>query len=312
MISSSTRHKVTLRSRAFALSMALWLFGIFTSMVLIGLWGRSVAGDQVTLEASTRAVLESEIVNDRVTDWLGDAVAAAAELSTDEVAAVVDTVGDSPQMQVAVDDVVDQAVAAALAPPGTVIVVDLSAAVESLAPVVAAALEERGVVSGADTVRAAAHDLPGIVLSADDQIMTVGSTAREVKGLLSKVVVVGLGGLLVFGGAAVMLNDERIRQLRALVIRIGVSAFTFAIVIRIGGWAVDPAGGRSPIAAGGAVLLKSNGHILVAVVAGAAVVAAGMSIFLLRRRRGTTPIVSGPVDTPESPSEQPVLVGSVS
>lgn len=306
MFLRSTRHRATRRARSFSLSVALWLFGIFTSMLLIGLWGRSVAGDQATLETSTRAVLESKIVNDRVTDWLGDAIAAAAELTPGEVAAVVDAVQGSPQMQAAVDDVVDQAVAAALAPPGTVNQVDLSAAVESLAPVIADALEQRGVVSDAAAVRAAANDIPGIVLSADDQL-TVGGTVREVRGLLSKVAVVGLGGLLLFGGVAVMLNEERIRQLRTLVLRIGVSAITFAIVIRIGAWAVDPAGGRSPIAAGGAVLLKSNGHILAGVALGAAVIAAAMSVFLVRRRR-TTPIASDPADTPEPTGEQPVLV----
>lgn len=305
---SSIRHQAALRSRPFALSIALWLFGIVTSMVLIGLWGRSVAGDQLTLEASTRAVLESELVNDRVTDWLGDAVAAAAQLSSEDVAAVVATVDGSPQMQSVVDDVVDQAVAAALAPPGTVNRVDLSAAVESLAPVVAAALEERGVVSDADAVRAAAQDVPGIVLSADDD-MTVSGTAREVRGLLSKVVVVGMAGMLLFGGAAITLNGDRIRQLRALVIRVGVSAITFAIVIRIGGWAVDPAGGRSPIAAGGAILLKSNGHILASVAVGAAVIAAAISMILLRRRRPkrATP---DPIDLHESTGEQPVLVAA--
>ena len=307
MISSSNRHKVTFRSKALALSIALWLFGICTSMVLIGLWGRSVAGDQVTLESSTRAVLESEIVNDRVTNWLGDAIGAAVESSSDDVAAVVDTIDGSPEMQVALDDVVDQVVAAALAPPGTVTQIDLSAAVESLAPVAAAALEERGVVSDADVVRAAVSDMPGIVLSADEQ-MTVSSTASEVRGLLSKVVVAGLGGMLVFGAVATMLHDERIRQLRALVIRIGVSAITFSVIIRVGGWAVDPSGGRSPVAAGGAVLLKSNGHILAAVAVGAAVLAAAMSIFLLHRRRPKA-IAPDPIDTRQSTGEQPVLVG---
>ena len=287
--------------------MALWLFGISTSVVLIGLWGRSVAGDQVTLEASTRAVLESELVNDRVADWLGDAIAAATQLGTDEVAAVVETVGGSPQMQSAIDSVVDQAVAAALAPPGTVTSVDLSAAVELLAPVVAVALEERGVVSDADIVRNAAQDIPGIVLSADDQ-MTVGGTARQVRVFLSKVVVVGMAGMLLFGAAAVLLSADRTRQLRTLIIRIGVSAITFAIVIRIGGWAVDPAGGRSPIAAGGAVLLKSNGHILATVAAAAAVIAAGMSVMLLRRRPRPTP--PDPVDIDVPTGEQPVLVAA--
>ncbi|MDX2344497.1 MAG: hypothetical protein QNL12_12570 [Acidimicrobiia bacterium] len=310
MISPPIRDKAAVRSKMFGLSAALWLFGIFTSMVLIGLWGRSVVGDQVTLEASTRAVLESEIVNDRVTDWLADAVAAAAQLSSDDVAAVVDTVDDSPQMQSATDDIVDQAVTAALAPPGTVTQVDLSAAVDLLAPIVAGALEERGIVSDASAIRAAAQNIPGIVLSADDEV-SVGGTAHEVKGMLTKVVVVGLGGMLLFGTGALVLSDDRERQLRALAIRVGVSAFTFAIIIRIGGWAVDPAGGRSPIAAGGAVLLKSNGHILASVAVGAAIVATGMSIILLRRRRPKlkTPDPE-PIVTHESTGEQPVLVGA--
>jgi hypothetical protein len=308
MISASTRRKVTLRTRAFSLSMVLWLFGIFTSIVLIGLWGRSVAGDQVTLESSTRAVLESEIVNDRVRDWLGDAIAAAAELNPGDVAAVVDAVDGTPQMQSAIDDVVDQAVAAALAPPGTVTRVDLSTAVDSLAPVVADALEERGVVSDADAVRAAVHSVPGIVLSADDQL-TVGGTARQVKGLLTKVVLVGIGGLLLFGGAAVTLNADRVRQLRALAIRIAVSAITFAIVMRVGAWAVDPSGGRSPIAAGGAVLLRSNGHVLATVALVAAVIASAISMILWRRRR-RGPVAVDPPDEHESTGEQPGLVTS--
>ena len=127
--------------------------------------------------------------------------------------------------------------------------------------------------------------------------------------MLSKVVVIGLAGMLLSGAAAVALADERIRQLRALVIRVGISAISFAVIIRIGGWAVDPEGGRSPIAAGGAVLLRSNGHVLAAVALGTAVVAAGMSIFLLRRRR-SQPATPEPVDPSETTGEQPVLVGA--
>lgn len=308
MFSPPTLDQTKRRSKTFLLSVALWLFGLATSIVLIGLWGRSVAGDDVTLEASTRAVLESEIVNDRVTAWLSDAIGAAAQLSRDDVAAVVASVDGTPELQSAMDDVVDQAVAAVLAPPGTDTELDLTAAVDSLAPVVAVALEQRGVVSDAETVRAAAANVPGIVLSADDPI-TVGGTARNVRGLLSTVVVIGLAGMLLFGTAAVLLNDDRVRQLRSLAIRIGVSAITFAIIFRIGAWAVDPAGGRSPFAAGGAVLLNSNGHILAIVAAAAAVAAGGISVVLLRRRL----VRSAPeetLDTDEPTGEQPVLVGA--
>mgnify|MGYP001818569652 FL=1 len=308
MTSSSTLPGAGPRSKALGLSIALWLFGLATSMVLIGLWGRSVAGDSVTLEASTRAVLESELVNDRVTNWLDDAITAAVQLSGEDVAAVVAAVDGTPEMQAAVDSVVDQAVAAALAPPGTVSRLDLSGAVESLAPVVASALEERGIVADADTVRAAAQRIPGIVLSADGQ-MTVGGTAREVRGLLSKVVVIGLGAMLLFGAGTIVLNQDRVRQLRTLVIRIGISAVTFAIIIRMGAWAVDPAGGRSPIAAGGAVVLRSNGHILAIVAGAAATLAAAISMILLRRRR-PQPRPPDPIEADESTGEQPSLVGA--
>ena len=116
---------------------------MLVQLLLIGMWGRTLAGDQATLEQSTRAVLESEIVNDRVADWLADAVGAAADLGPDDVAAVVESVEGSPEMDAVFENIVDQTVEAALAPPGTDTQLDLSRAVESLAPVVAAALEER-------------------------------------------------------------------------------------------------------------------------------------------------------------------------
>ena len=144
MLSPPTLDQTKRRSRTLLLAVALWLFGLATSTVLIGLWGRSVAGDEVTLEASTRAVLESEIVNDRITAWLGDAVGTAAQLSGVEEAGVVAAVQRTPEMKTVIDDIVDQAVAAVLAPPGTETELDLTAALESLAPVVATALEDRG------------------------------------------------------------------------------------------------------------------------------------------------------------------------
>jgi len=309
MFLSATFDRTKTRSRALTLAVALWVFGIATSIVLIGVWGRSVAGDQTTLAASTRAVLESEIVNDRLADWLGDAVAAAGDVSSDDAAAVIMAVEGSPEMESAIDSVVDQAVAAALAPPGTATELDLRTAIDDLAPVVAAALEQRGVVSDAETVRVAAAGVPGVVLSADDNQLTVGGTAREVRGLLSKVVVAGLAVMALSGSAAVLLNHDRVRQLRSLVLRIGVSAISYAIIFRVGAWAVDPTGGRSPIVSGGAVLLKSNGHVLGAIAIGAAVLAGGISIALVRRRRSAL-APSDPITAGETTGEQPVLVGA--
>lgn len=49
----------------------------------------------------------------------------------------------------------------------------------------------------------------------------------------------------------------------------------FAILLRFSAWALDPGGGRSPLAAGGAILLSSSGHVLVL----AAMIAVGVAFF---------------------------------
>lgn len=80
-------------------------------------------------------------------------------------------------------------------------------------------------------------------------------------------------------------------MLRGLAIRIAVGAASFAMIFRLGGWALDPRGGRSPIAAGGAALLTSNLHVflIVALVAGAA--AGGIGLVIHRQQQGQ-PVVN--------------------
>ncbi len=278
------RDRFVPRAVTVGLALALWLFGLFTSILLIGLWGRTVAGDDVTLEAGTRAVLESEIVNDRVVAWLGDAIATASQLSSGQSAAVIEAVNESPEMQAVMDDIIDQGVAAALAPPGTTTEIDVTAAADSLVPVVAAELLDQGVVADTEAIRGVVGDVPAIILSAEDHGL-VTNTAREVGGALTTVFLVGLIGMVLTGGTAMKLSGDHVRQLRTLAVRIGVSALTFALIFRIGAWAVDPAGGRSPIAAGGAVLLRSNGHVMPLVIGAAMILTAATSLVIVRRRR---------------------------
>jgi hypothetical protein len=282
------RSRVAPRAKTLGLSMTLWAFGLATSVLLIGLWGRSVADDRVTLEASTRAVLDSDLVNDRVTDWIGDVVAATGRYTSDESAALVDALQEAPELEGAVDTLVDQAVAAALAPPGTAATINVEEAVNAILPAVATRLEEQGVVANADELETAAHSIPWVVLSADDQSI-VATTASDVHSALTKVVLVALAGMLATGAAAVLLSEDRLRQLRSLLTRIAISAFTFSIFLRIGGWAVDPAGGRSPVAAGGAVVLRSNGHVLATVALVGAATATTVTLFMRRRRRTGEP-----------------------
>jgi len=288
------------RTRSIGLAVVLWLFGLSTTVLLIGLWGRSVAIDEATLETSARAVLESELVNDRVSEWIGDAMAVAADRAPEDVAEAVADLTSSGAFRNVIDDLVDQSVAAALAPSGEAVAIDLTGSVDALVPVVVETLAQNGVDVDRDVIEADVAGLANVVLVAPRGPNEAGA-ARSAAQILTLVFVIGLGGLVVNGAAAVVLARDRLRQVRSLGVRLAVSAVTFAIILRIGAWAVDPRGGRSSIRTGGTVLLASNGHVPVFVALAAAALVGAATYVLVRRRRMRTahPNVSDhrPVDS---------------
>ncbi|MDX1450160.1 MAG: hypothetical protein R3246_13980 [Acidimicrobiia bacterium] len=106
-------------------------------------------------------------------------------------------------------------------------------------------------------------------------------TARAV---LTRVVLVGLAGMTLSAAFAVVLAEEPIRQVGGLAARVAASALSFAVLLRVGAWALDPQGGRSPVAAGGSALLSSGAVVLVWTAAGGLVVA-GLAMLTARSRR---------------------------
>ena len=299
---------VALRARSFGFSFALWMFGFCTTVLLIGLWGRSVATDDTTLAESANAVLRSEIVNERVLDWIGDGVAALSGAAPEDTKDAVDRIGSSAEMQLVIEDLVDQAVRAALAEPGTESAIDLSSSVEVLTPVVVDTLRQEGIEADASQVRDSLLEVPALILASEDQAV-VSESVQAAAHLLTWVVVVGLTGLLLTGSIVVLMADDRVRQVRTLAIRLGVSAITFALILRVGAWAVDPRRGRSPISDGGAVLLASNGHVLAYVGAAAAVLVGGTSFVLVRARRRVTRERSTGAEAPRSDARDPIEAG---
>ncbi len=287
-----------LSARAIGGSLVLWLFGICTTLLLVGMWGRSVTSDQVTLEEGARAVLESELVNRRMTDWLTEAVTQLSAVGPEHKQTLVDELVSSPELDQAIAEVVDATVAAALAPPDRPSTLNLQPAVDRLEPAIDRALAGVGLPLDATVVTGAFDDL---VFSSNDMALAAGSVAGA-RSLLTTVVLVGLIGMILTGAIAVWTSEGPLGQLRSLSWRVALSSFTFAVMLRLGSWAVDPEGGRSPIAAGSAIVLGSNGHVPAVMGLAFATVGTAMSTILVRRRRRL------PVAHEEPTGEQPVLI----
>jgi hypothetical protein len=187
-------------------------------------------------------------------------------------------------MQAAVDNLIDEVVSAALAPPGESSIIDVAAVLEPVIPIVLESMDQAELAVGLEGIQTTVDELSPIVLPAQAGQSEAVSVAAGAVSILSTVVIAAIVGMLITGGLATWLSAEPVAQLRALAVRLSVSAVTFAVILRAGSWAVDPRGGRSPLAAGGAVLLASNGRLL-ALVALAAAAGAGVLTVWLRRRR---------------------------
>jgi hypothetical protein len=288
------------RVRVVAHAVVLWLFGLATTVLLIGLWGRAVSVDEATLAESAKAVLESGYVKERVLDWVESG---ADGVATTPAARTVEAALADPAVQASLDRVVDDLVGAALVPPGVVEPVDLSASLADLVPAIADALDRNGVDVDAEALESALAG-SSILLTDDGGAIGAGSATRA-KAFLTRVVVVAVAGMVVGAGLALALAQDRLRQVRSLLVRLAVSAATFAIVLRVGAWAVDPRGGRSPLGTGGAILLSSNGHVAL-VLGGAAVVAAAVVTLMIHRRR----MAGGDPDAAAAPVEDHEFVSA--
>lgn len=271
------------RLRPLGLASARWVYGIATTIVLMALWGRSVAADEATLAESAEAVLASGYVHDRVDAWATEALAATVDASPAAVAPVVDRIAASPELDAALDGAFDDIVDAALAPTGQPLVVDVSTLLDDVVPVAEAAFADAGLPVEASALRNAVDGAPDVVLT-DDDLAAAASATLTTRAVLTRAVLVGLGVMAAAGAMALATSEDRLRQARDLATRIALSGLGFAVFLRVGAWAVDPSGGRSPIGAGGSVLLGSNGHVPL-LAAGVGVVGVVVATLVIRHRR---------------------------
>ncbi len=305
MVDPRTLFGPSARRRA-SLAVVMWVFGLATTTLLIGMWGRTVSTDQATLEEGTRAVVEAEVIANRVEDWVASGIASSTDGEQAAVAAALADIGETPQAHDAVATIAEQAVQAALAEPGERIEIDVRTALAPLAPVIGERLRASGVAAPQEQVDAVIAGVPDLVLGSG-VAQQIGGAATRATAFLTRVVLIAGLVLALSGGAAYFLSEDRLKMLRTLAIRIAISALTFAVVLRVGAWALDPDGGRSPVASGGAVLLRSNGWLLPLLAAINVGVAVVITSAVRRRRHDTHPTPSGTPSSPHPSSPRPRL-----
>ena len=89
--------------------------------------------------------------------------------------------------------------------------------------------------------------------------------------------------LMLFAGAAyIVMSMDRMRAFRALLTRFALGALTFAVLLRIGSWLVDPEGGRAPFRESFALL--ANSKWMVPLTIGLVTMAAAIVFRVFRRR----------------------------
>lgn len=251
-------------------------------MLLVGLWGRAVTVDDDAIARSTEAALSADLVTDRVYDWIGSGLAATTGITESESEQVLDEVRAHPAAARATDDLIDDVVRALIAPPGVETSIDVAAALTPLVPEVVSELENQGIAVPAGAVEAAVDDLDPVSLDTGEAV-SVGVVTDQARVILTRGVVIATVMLAVAGGVSVLLSEDRWPMVRSLATRVSFSALSFAALFRIGGWALDPDGGRSPLRQSGSILVESNLHVFLITAGLAAAVAA--AIWLVRRPR---------------------------
>lgn len=276
------RHELS-PSRRILLSITMWIFGISTTLLLVGFWGRAVTIDQATVTETAQAVVDAEVARDRMYDWIEDAVAGSQSVGSAEAGELIAGIRNRPEMSMAIDNVIGAFVGALFTPQGESAVIDLETAIAPAVPIIVEQLSERDLPVDQVALVSALGDAAAIELDTEGAV-GIASTMTDARTFVTRVVVLAFLTMMLSGAAALMIAKQRFVMLRTLSLRVLLSALSFAVLFRLGAWALDPNGGRSPIATGGSIVLGSNGHVFMIIAAIAAVVG-GFGAWAAWRRR---------------------------
>jgi hypothetical protein len=229
----------------FLSSVSAWVFGLATTVLLLSFWGRAVVVDTDELAENLGPLSESEEVTGRFSDWMttqlvdsgvpSDAAGEAATLSL-----------FTPEVKQALASLVGAVVDAAAEPAPEGTAVDMASIFAPTVPAVTASLASQGIPVPESQVAAIVAGLDPLVIREAGEAPMVGPVSPVARrlGIAS---VLALVAQIVFGAIYALVADNRIKAMRTLSTRFAVGALTFALLLKLGSWVLDPGGGRAPV-----------------------------------------------------------------
>lgn len=256
--------------RNIVLAVVLWCFAMSTTLLLLSLWGRSVAHDQPAVTRAAASV-SARALSAQVAGWL----AGVAGNGSPAIGEAMDQVLRSDPGRRALEGLTGQLLATAELEPGTEVAIDPRPHLRPLVPLLAERLEARGLAVEESALSATVESIDPVVVRAGPGAPLGGSLA-EARRILKLATLAALAALASFGSTALWLAEDRRRMLRHLAHRVTLAGLGFAVFLQLGSWAMDP--GRGAAEASGtlrevaAALLGSSLQVpLVVALAGAAV-----------------------------------------
>lgn len=251
-------------------------------MLLVGIWGRAVVVDTNELVDTLTPLAASDMVAERISSWV-EAELVRSGLDPGGAAATTDQVLAHPAVGPLLEHLVAQGVEAAASADPDGASLDVASVLLPATDQIVGGLNEAGVPVTADQVQAALSRLDPIVIRepADRPFIGASSPLASNLGaaaLLSAVL------MLLSATAYVAMSRDRMRAARSLLTRFALGALSFAVLLRIGAWLVDPAGGRAPIRESVALLAGSKWMVPLAM--GLASTGAAAVAWMFRPRPG--------------------------
>lgn len=229
----------------FLSSLSAWVFGLATTVLLLSLWGRAVVVDTDELADSVAPLSESEEVTGRFSDWMTDQLIESG-VSEPQAGDAASLALFSPEVKQALDSVVGEVVIAAAEPDPEGTVVDMATIFSPTVPAVTASLASQGIPAPEAQVAAIVAGLDPLVIREAGEEPIVGP-ASPVAMRLGIASVLAVAAQAVFGATYVLVADNRVTAMRTLSTRFAVGALTFALLLKLGSWVLDPGGGRAPV-----------------------------------------------------------------